>query len=157
MDGIAGGAFVLQPGEGRAIDVGTTSRTVKADGEATDGAFSLIETAGPPGSGPPLHIHDDAAESFYVLEGEFIVYLDSREVLCPAGSFVYIPAGLPHGFKVGSVPSRKLNLFTPAAMAGYFDELADAARRGTVDPDTLAVIARRHSMRVVGPLPEGYS
>lgn len=157
MDENARGAFVLGPGEGRAIDVGTTARTVKADGEATGGAFALIETAGPPGSGPPLHVHDDAAESFYVLEGELTVYLGDRAVLCPAGSFVYIPAGVSHGFKVERAPGRKLNVFTPAAMVGYFDELADAARRGEADPDTLAAIARRYSMRVVGPAPEGYS
>ena len=157
MTDFAGGAFVLGPGEGRTIDVGTTARTVKAEGDATDGAFALIETAGPPDSGPPLHIHDDTAESFYVLEGEFTVFLGDRAVSCPAGSFVYIPAGLTHGFRVDRAPGRKLNLFTPAAMVGYFDELAEAARRGEADQDTLAAIAHRYSMRVVGPAPEGYS
>jgi hypothetical protein len=31
-----------------------------------------------------------------------------------------------HGFRVGRVASRKLNLYTPAAMVGYFDEIAQA-------------------------------
>lgn len=151
------GAFVLRPGEGRVIDLGGFSMSVKATPEATGGAFTLLEAAEPPGFGPPLHTHDDAAEAFYVLEGEYIIFLDGRELRCPAGSFIYIPAGLMHGFRVGAVPSRKLNLYAPAAMVGYFDELAEAIGRGEVDPEVLSAIARRYSMRVLGPVPEGYA
>ena len=63
---------------------------------------------------------------------------------------------MPHGFRVGGVASRKLNLYTPAAMVGYFDEVADAAKAGDVDPDVLSQIALRYSMEVIGPVPEGY-
>ena len=93
--------------------------------------------------GPPLHIHRDAAEAFSVLEGEYIIFLDGRGASCPAGSFIFIPAGLPHGFRVGDVASRKLNLYAPAAMVGYFDEVADATKAADVDPDVLSQIARR--------------
>jgi len=157
LSDISGGAFVLPPGEGRAIDLGGFAMTVKASGEATDGSFSLLEAAEPPGFGPPLHIHEDAAEAFYVLEGEYIIFLDGREIPCPVGSFTYIPAGLPHGFRVGAVASRKLNLYTPAAMLGYFDELSEAIRRGEVHPEVLSAIARRYSMQVLGPVPERYT
>ncbi len=152
-----GGAFVLRPGEGRAIDLGGFSMTVKATEETTDGKFSLLEAAEPPGFGPPLHIHEDAAEAFYVLEGEYIIFLEGREIRCPAGSFIYIPAGLTHGFRVGAVASRKLNLYVPAAMLGYFDELAEAIRHGEIDPEVLSTIAGKYSMRVRGPVPEGYA
>jgi hypothetical protein len=50
-----------------------------------------------------------------------------------------------------------LNLYTPAAMVGYFDELSEASRTGSVDPAVLAEIALHHSMEVVGPVPEGYA
>jgi hypothetical protein len=85
-----------------------------------------------------------------------LIFLDGREASCPAGSFIFIPAGVVHGFRVGGVASRKLNLYTPAAMVGYFDEVADAARAGEVDPDVLYQIALRYSMKVVGSVPEGY-
>ena len=157
MSDLADAGFVLRPGEGRTIDLGGFRMSVKATHDQTNGAFSLIEAQEPPGFGPPLHIHRDAAEAFYVLEGEYIIFLDGREASCPAGSFIFIPAGVPHGFRVGDVPSRKLNLYTPAAMIGYFDELADATKVGDVDPDTLSEIARRYSMDVIGPVPEGYT
>jgi mannose-6-phosphate isomerase-like protein (cupin superfamily) len=149
--------FVLRPGEGRPIDLGGFRMFVKATGEETGGAFSLLEADEPPDFGPPLHIHHDAAEAFYVLEGEYIIFLDGREFVCPAGSFIYIPAGLPHGFRVGNVASRKLNLYTPGAMVGYFDDLSEASMKGGVDPDGLAEIATRYSMELLGPVPEGYA
>jgi mannose-6-phosphate isomerase-like protein (cupin superfamily) len=152
----AGEAFALEPGEGRTIDLGAFGMTVKASWDETGGVFSLLEAEEPPGFGPPLHIHHDAAEAFYVLEGEYVMFLDDREVLCPAGSFVFIPAGMRHSFRVGEAPSRKLNFYFPAAMIGYFDDLSDAIRRADVDESVLADIARRHSMEVVGPVPESY-
>jgi quercetin dioxygenase-like cupin family protein len=153
---LASAAFVLRPGEGRTIDLAGFHMSVKATHEQTSGAFTLLEAQEPAGFGPPLHIHRDAAEAFYVLEGEYIIFLDGREASCPAGSFIFIPAGIPHGFRVGGVASRKLNLYTPAAMVGYFDEVADAAKAGDVNPDVLSQIALRYSMEVIGPVPEGY-
>jgi mannose-6-phosphate isomerase-like protein (cupin superfamily) len=156
MSGQADAAFILRPGEGRSIDLGGFQMSVKATGDETDGAFSLLEAQEPAGFGPPLHTHRDAAEAFYVLEGEYIIFLAGQEASCRAGSFIFIPAGVPHGFRVGGVPSRKLNLYTPSAMVGYFDELAELAQKGDVAPEILAQIADRHSMDVVGPVPEGY-
>jgi mannose-6-phosphate isomerase-like protein (cupin superfamily) len=149
-------AYVLGPGEGRSIDLGAFAITVKANSDETNGVFSLLEAEEPPGFGPPLHIHHDAAEAFYVLEGEYVMFLDDREVACPAGSFIFIPAGMRHGFRVGAAASRKLNFYFPAGMIGYFDELSDAIGRAEVDESLLADIARRHSMEVVGPVPDSY-
>jgi mannose-6-phosphate isomerase-like protein (cupin superfamily) len=148
--------FVLRPGEGRSIDLGRFAMCVKATREQTDGAFSLLEATEPIGFGPPLHIHLDAAEAFYVLEGEYAIFLDGQEVICPAGSFIFIPAGVSHGFRVGSRPSRKLNLYVPAAMVGYFDELSEAGKEGSVDPMRRSEMATKYSMEVLGPIPEGY-
>jgi hypothetical protein len=91
-----------------------------------------------------------------VLDGEYVMFLDERAVLCPAGSFIFIPAGMRHGFRVGAIPSRKLNFYFPARMIGYFDDLSDAIGRGEVNESLLADIARRHAMEVVGPVPDGY-
>ena len=150
------GAFVLGPGEGRAIDLGGFGMSVKATADQTNGAFSLLEASEPAGFGPPLHIHRDAAEAFYVLEGEYVIFIEGRETICPAGSFIFIPAGIEHGFRVGGVASRKLNIYMPAAMVGYFDEIADAGRTGQLDDDALPKIAQRHGMEIIGPVPEGY-
>lgn len=150
-------AFVLRPGDGRSIDLSTFRMSVKAAREDTNGAFTLLEADEPPGFGPPLHVHRDAAEAFYVLEGEYILFIEGREYSCPAGSFIFIPAGIEHGFRVGIAASRKLNLYTPEAMVGYFDELSAAIQSGDVGPDALSEIALKYGMEVRGPVPEGYA
>jgi mannose-6-phosphate isomerase-like protein (cupin superfamily) len=138
--------------------MGAFGMTVKADASDTAGSFSLLEAAEPPGFGPPMHSHEDAGEAFYVLEGEYVIFLDEQEFRCPAGSFVFIPAGRVHGFRVGDVPSRKLNIYSPAAMVGYFDELERAASLSEpLDDASLVAMAARYNMQVLGPVPEGYS
>ena len=152
-----GQPIVHLPGEGRAVDLGAFGMTVKAEADQTGGTFSLLEAAEPAGFGPPMHTHEDAGEAFYVLEGEYLIFIEDQEHRCPAGSFVFIPAGRVHGFRVGPVPSRKLNIYSPAAMVGYFDDLERAAAASTpLDDESLVTMAARHNMRVLGPVPEGY-
>ena len=92
--------------------------------------------------GPPLHIHRDSAEAFFVLEGEYLMYVEDRQQLCPPGTFVYVPRGTPHTFKVVSAgPGKKLNLFSPAAMLGFFEELGAAEAAGNCHSGTVG----RHS------------
>lgn len=122
--------YALGPGEGRFIDLGDFGMTVKASDMETGDVVSVLEAEEPPGFGPPIHVHHDCAEAFYVLEGEYIMSLEDRELVCPAGSFIFIPQGARHGFRVGNVPSRKLNFYFPASMIGYFDDLS-AALQGT--------------------------
>jgi cupin domain len=130
--------------------------TVKASEVETAGVVSVLEATEPPGFGPPIHVHHDCAEAFYVLEGEYLMYLEDDEIVCPAGSFIFIPQGARHGFRVGEVPSRKLNFYFPASMIGYFDELASALRRDDVGDDDLDAIAGAHGMEIVGPPSERY-
>lgn len=69
---------------------------------------------------------------------------------------IFIPQGVPHGFRVGDLPSRKLNFYFPASMIGYFDDLAAALRRDDVSGDDLVEIAAAHAMEIVGPPSERY-
>lgn len=140
------------------MDLGNFGATVLATGDETVGEFSLLRTEREPnGFGPPMHIHHDAAEAFYVLGGEYLLFVDRREERCPVGTFVYVPAGTAHTFRVISdEPGTKLNLFTPAAMVGFFEELAAAEAAGIADERLLGEIAARGKMEIVGPVPESY-
>jgi quercetin dioxygenase-like cupin family protein len=150
------GSFVVGPDEGRSIDLGEFGVTVKADAVETGGVVSVLEATEPPGFGPPIHIHHDCAELFYVLDGEYIMCLEDSEFVCRAGSFIFIPRGARHGFRVGDVPSRKLNFYFPASMMGYFDNLGAALRRDDVSDEELAEIASGHGMEIVGPPSKRY-
>jgi mannose-6-phosphate isomerase-like protein (cupin superfamily) len=150
--------FLVRPGSGRVLDMGNFAATVLADGAATSGAFALLETHGEGhGFGPPMHVHRDAAEAFYVLEGTYQMYFQDREELAAPGTFVYVPQNAPHTFKlVSEGDGRKLNIFTPAAMVGFFEQLSEAEARGEATPELLGRIAARHQMEILGPVPDTY-
>ena len=151
-------AFIVQPADGRVLDLGNFEAVVLATAEQTQGEFALLKTQHePPDFGPPLHIHHDAAEAFYVLGGTYRMFLEERQELCPPGTFVYVPRGVAHTFKVvSSDPGTKLNLFTPAAMVGFFEQLAEAERTAKPTTEILDAIARRNDMEIVGPVPDSY-
>lgn len=149
-------ATILQPHEGRRIELGGFTMTVKASEDVTSRAFTLLEATEPPNFGPPMHIHHNAAEAFYVLEGEYVIFIEDQEYRCPAGSFIHIPLGVRHGFRVGGVPSRKLNLYLPGVMVAYFDALSAAIAAGDADEGQLAAIAAENGVEIVGPVPDGY-
>src|SRR3954462_15814129 len=71
---------------------------IKISGEDTNGEYGLIEVRVRAGDGSPWHVHPDEDEWFYVLEGEFTVYVDDRRLSLPAGAFAFGPKGGPHPF-----------------------------------------------------------
>jgi quercetin dioxygenase-like cupin family protein len=152
------GPLTVRPGDGRLLDLGNFEAVVLADAAETSGSFTLIQTQSEPHDfGPPLHAHRDAAAAFYVLEGSYLMFFEERRELCPPGTFVYVPQNTPHTFKVVSDgPGKKLNLFAPAAMVGYFEELAAAQAAGEATPEVLDAIAGRHFVEVLGPVPDTY-
>src|SRR5918999_4505996 len=129
-------ALIVPPGQGRHLDLGNFEAVVLATSTQTAGQFSLLQTQSePPDFGPPLHLHRDAAEAFFVLEGEYLMFIEEQQTLCPPGTFVYVPRATPHTFKVVSAgPGKKVNLFLPAAMVRDFEEVADAEAAGSGTP-----------------------
>jgi mannose-6-phosphate isomerase-like protein (cupin superfamily) len=72
-------AFIVGPGEGRHLDLGNFEAVVLATAAQTSGKFTLLQLQRePPDFGPPLHLHRDTAEAFYVLEGEYLMCIGDR-------------------------------------------------------------------------------
>lgn len=57
------------------------------------------------------HVHDSHVQSFYVLEGELALSVGDRELRAAAGTWVQVPAGVPHAVEDGS--ARYLDIHTP--------------------------------------------
>src|SRR5829696_3198329 len=73
-----------------------------AEEEDTGGRLTVYEILFPPGSGPPLHVHEREDEAFYVIEGNLSVRMGDEEFEAPTGSFVFQPRGIPHAFRSSS-------------------------------------------------------
>ncbi len=122
-------------GEGEKVWVVGDTYTLKATSETTGGVVSLMEASVPAGAGPPPHIHTNAEEVFYVLEGE-LEFLDGDETfVARAGSFVFVPRGTLHRFRnVGYGHARMIVLYTPAGFESFFTAVGQPARPGEPAP-----------------------
>lgn len=133
----------------------------KATGEQTGGAFSLVEALCPPGYATPLHIHYTEDEAIYVLEGRLTVYCGNEKVNAGSGSYVFQPRGIAHGFRTdGESPARLLCLTLPAGRdqgrpeAGATEREQDLPSAVMLELETLADLAARYKIEVLGPLPD---
>jgi mannose-6-phosphate isomerase-like protein (cupin superfamily) len=108
--------FALEPGAGERIWFTNAEMTIKATAAGTDGHLCMTETRAPVGHGPPMHVHHDQHEAFYVLEGELAVACADERYRAPAGSFAFLPRGVAHTFRVvGGAPARLSLSVCPAA------------------------------------------
>lgn len=144
--------IVREPGAGDRYVVLGDSVTIKASAAETGGAltFFTVETA--PGAGPPLHVHLQEDEYFYVLEGEVEFQVGEQRVTARSGTFLFVPKNQPHTFaNLSNRPSKMLVMTTP----GGFDRFAAAAdamgRSGALNPEAVRELVERFAMKVVGP------
>jgi quercetin dioxygenase-like cupin family protein len=127
---------------------------LRATSETTDGAFGLVEQVMPPGFASPYHTHSLEDEAFYVLEGEMAFVCDGKWTDARAGTYVFGPRNIPHGFKVvGEAPARMLLLCAPGGFAQFVVEMSE---RAPAPPDMakLIALAAKYRIDIHGPLPE---
>ena len=145
----ADGCIVVKPADGKsATGAAGTPTLIKATAEETSGLLEVFEQTAAPGTGPPLHIHHECSESFFVIAGALRFRLGAETVEVGPGAFAFVSKGTPHTYlNVGATEARVLFWFTPAGrMAGYFSEIA---RAGSVNRATLNEIATRHAVEIV--------
>jgi mannose-6-phosphate isomerase-like protein (cupin superfamily) len=116
--------YALREGEGTKIDFRGTKMTLKVSESNSEGKYSLIEMIHPPNTGPALHIHSNAPEAYYVLDGNYSIICGDRSYQSKTGDFVFIPKGIPHNYKSGPQGGKVL-VISPAGLEGYFKEVAD--------------------------------
>lgn len=103
--------------------------TYLAEKDDTNGAFSIIDANTEPGKEPPPHIHTHEDELFYVLEGEFDVYVGDEAFKVGAGECVFLPRLRPHAFVIRSPRLHVLALFAPAGLEQAFKTMVQPAER----------------------------
>jgi quercetin dioxygenase-like cupin family protein len=115
--------------------------------------LTVFVSAYPDGVPHPLHIHHDAIESFFIIEGAARFYVGGVVVDAEQGAFVSVPRGAVHGFVPTAAGTRALVMFTPAAMEGFWEEVERASSNGTLDEEYLQTLSQRHHVELLGPLP----
>jgi len=154
--------YALAREAGQSIWFLGTLMTLKATAEQTGGALGLIEQVLPPGFAPPIHIHRNEDEAFYLLEGEASFTCGDKTYSARPGSYIFFPRGIPHWFLIAATGQARLLQFTwPGGLERFFVEVGEPARElalppaGQGDIGKLLSIAPRYGLEILGPAPQG--
>ena len=148
------GAYVLPPGQGRAIPVPHAGGlvTMKAEKHQTGGLITVYESRHEPHSvGPARHFHEGWTELFYVLEGTFTFLVGKEIRRAPTGTTVVIPPRTVHAFhNAEDEPARILVMVLPGGFEGFFDAVRELKSPAT-DRERWQHINDTWDQHVVGP------
>jgi oxalate decarboxylase/phosphoglucose isomerase-like protein (cupin superfamily) len=160
--------FVLSPDEGDRITPGMTLKIGDTQSQAWS-VFDVAEIA--PGFDVGAHVHRNAEELFYVLDGQLDLLAFEPRVRTTSnwqgwesptgavvarggpGSMMHVPRGCPHAFaNPGPGPARMIFLVSPAGHEHYQKELAAlvASATGPLD-QAIAELRARHDIDQLTP------
>jgi uncharacterized RmlC-like cupin family protein len=99
-------------------------------------------------------VHGIQEEAFYVLDGECEWQIGEEQVKAGAGTYVFIPPGVPHSIGIASrSPASMLMTVSPPGHEHYFQELArivGAAKHA--DPQAIVELRSRYDTRQLSAL-----
>lgn len=164
--------FVLRPGAGHRIT--GAGMTLKV-GAGESRSWSTFEADVPPGFDVGAHLHQEAEELFYILDGELDLLAfeprvrtegdwqswesasGARVVRGGPGSVMFVPTGCPHAFaNPGSAPARMIFSVAPPGHEKYLEELAALiGQGGPPDQNAIARLRAQHDIQQLTPLRPG--
>ncbi|NDV61927.1 cupin domain-containing protein [Puniceicoccales bacterium CK1056] len=113
----------------------------------TGGKVSVFEEVVTPGSGPPLHTHEEQLEIFHVISGHIQFELEGERIDVYTGGTATIPPGKKHAFVNKSeknsiihfelLPSGKSEEFFERLVAGRFEDIPS--------------LFEEHGLKLLGP------
>ncbi|HEX6033989.1 MAG TPA: cupin domain-containing protein [Anaerolineales bacterium] len=124
--------------------------SIMATSEQTGGVFNLFEVSCAPDYVTPLLIHYTEDVAIYVLEGTLTLFWGTEKKDAVAGSYLFQPRGVPHGFRVeGNTSARILYMTVPAGFDRFVIEHKCPDSKSEPEAD-----AARYKIEILGPLPE---
>ena len=142
--------------------------SIKISGEQSEGRLLQLHAVDGRGAAPPVHIHHDTDETWYVIDGELTVFVGDERIEAGPGDYVFGPMGVPHTFLVTSERAEFLVTFSPAGtegpsgfgVDGFFQEVCGPITPGQAppepaepDPEDFARRMARYRIEMVGPPP----
>jgi quercetin dioxygenase-like cupin family protein len=130
-------------------------------GDEGEDRMALMQSSAPHGDSPPLHVHENEDELFYVLEGVFRFRVGDEEVILSAGDSLLAPKGVPHTFRIESEGGGRWLVVTTG---GEFERFVRSFSRPAERPElpepavptpqqqrALAEACAAHGIGIVGP------
>lgn len=124
---------------------------IKISAADTDGGIAVFEQNGfTPMGGPPLHIHTDQDEYFYIINGEYLFQVGDRKFSMKQGDTIFLPKNVPHAFIQLTEAGKVLVSYLPAGKMEDFFKTTDS----WTTPPSAEIIEKAfkdHGMMVIGP------
>jgi quercetin dioxygenase-like cupin family protein len=119
-------------------------------GAETGNRFALVTHPIEPGWFSPPHTHSREDEYSYILEGQFGFEIGDREFEAGAGSLVFKPRNVRHGFwNLGAGRGLILEIVSPAGLEGFFQAALALFEGGTLPgPEATEQLARSYGAEV---------
>ena len=147
-------AFTVKAGESRFGERtpfrGVNPNDLKVSAKDTDGLFSMFEYVGKEKVGPPLHVHFDQDETFYVVEGEYLFQIGNETMTVKAGDTIFGARNVPHTWIQLSDSGKLVYSLQPAGkMEEFFAKFSQI--KGRPSDEQIQQIHLEHGMKVLGP------
>jgi mannose-6-phosphate isomerase-like protein (cupin superfamily) len=152
--------ILLGPDEGDARWWGDSLAIIRASADTTAGPITVIDNYASSGATPPLHIHHNEGEGFYLIDGTMTIWVGGKKIDASPGSYVYGPPGVPHTFIVTSPIARYLFITEPAGFDRFVRSVSTVAERLVLpppsaqraeDPELMARVAAEYGIEILGP------
>ena len=147
-------SFVVKAGKDRfdqpILFRGKNPNLVKISAQDTDGLLTALEYEGFEQEGPPLHIHFNQDEVFYIVEGEYRVQVGDELKTLTVGDTIFLPRNVPHTWRQLSKKGKMFYLLQPAGKYEDFFKKLDALKRPPTEEEA-QTFALECDMKFVGP------
>jgi mannose-6-phosphate isomerase-like protein (cupin superfamily) len=122
----------------------------KVSGKDTNGGLCIFDTIRTARGGPPLHVHHEQDEWFFVRAGRFAFRIGSETYELNAGDTLLGPRKVPHAFACLSDEGALMIAFQPAGtIEQLFHDIGSLGRAPTMDDWN--AIAHLHGSTILGP------
>ncbi len=124
----------------------------KVSAKDTNNDMYIFESTRDKKGGPPLHVHFEQDEFWYILEGEFLFKVGDQIFTAKAGDSIFGPRRIPHAFaKLNDGNAKILMAFQPA---GKMEEHFRAVSKGiytNMTEEERDKFQQGNGFKVVGP------
>lgn len=147
--------FIVKNGEARFSEhmpMGINPNDIKISSKDTDGMVCVFEYIGKEKIGPPLHLHFDQDEVFYVIEGEYLFQSGKEQSILKVGDTIFLPRNIPHTWVQLSNKGKMIYLLQPAGkFEEFFQKFSVMTLKELPPMEEMQKFFMAHGMQIMGP------